>query len=353
MTLVALLCANSFAHFPARAQNRDIAVATSSPRKARVVTVCDPAATYAFQPRPELIKPMVDRGVTAVTGKATVAEAWRSLLVTNGSFASNELVGIKVFSTPGSNSGTRPAVVAAVVEGLLAAGLKPKQVVIWDKEAVHLRLAGYFDLADRYGISVRGSAQAGWDEEAYYTSPLIGNLVWGDLEFGRKGEGVGRKSFISKLVSRELTKIINVTPLLNHNLAGVAGNLYSFAVGSLDNTARFEISPGRLADAVPGIYELLNFNDRVVLNITDALICQYEGGERGLLHYSAVLNELRFSRDPVALDVLSLKDLERQRLAAQAPVVKVNSDLYANAAAHDLGINDLKRIEVDAVPPKP
>ena len=197
-----------------------------------------------------------------------------------------------------------------------------------------------------------GSAQAGWDEDAYYTSPLLGNLIWGDLEFGRKGDGLGRKSFMSKLVSRELTKIINVTPLLNHNLAGVSGNLYSMAIGSVDNTARFEISPGRLADAVPGIYELLNFNDRVMLNITDALICQYEGGERGLLHYSAILNELRFSRDPVALDALSLQELQRQREAAHAPAVKENLDLYANAAARELGLNELKQIQVDTIAAK-
>ena len=67
----------------------------------------------------------------------------------------------------------------------------------------------------------------------------------------------------------------------------------------------------------------------MVLNITDALICQYEGGERGLLHYSATLNELRFSRDPVALDVLSIQELDRQRQLAHAPAVKPNLKLYS------------------------
>ena len=52
---------------------------------------------------------------------------------------------------------------AAVIEGLLAAGLPPKNIIVWDREAVDLRLAGFFDLADRYGIRVAGSVQAGWD----------------------------------------------------------------------------------------------------------------------------------------------------------------------------------------------
>jgi hypothetical protein len=135
--------------------------------------------------------------------------------------------------------------------------------------------------------------------------------------------------------------------LLNHNLAGVSGNLYSLASGSVDNFARFESDPGRLATAVPEIYALKELSDRVVLNIVDALICQYEGGERGLLHYSATLNELRFSRDPVALDVLSIQELEHQRRSSHAPEVKPTLELYNNAALLELGVSEPKAIHVD------
>jgi hypothetical protein len=210
-----------------------------------------------------------------------------------------------------------------------------------------LRLAGYFDLATRYGVRAAGSAQAGYDEKVFYERPLLGNLVWGDLEFGKKGAGVGRKSFFSKLITRQITKIINITPMLNHNLAGVSGNLYGLAMSSVDNAVRFEADAERLSRAVPEIYAFPELADHVVLNIVDALICQYEGGERGLLHYSSALNELRFSRDPVALDVLSLKELDHQRQTADAPTGKVNMDLYATAALLDLGVSDLKRIHVE------
>jgi hypothetical protein len=76
------------------------------------------------------------------------------------------------------------------------------------------------------------------------------------------------------------------------------------------------------------------------------LICQYEGEERSLLHYSAILNQLRFSRDPVALDVLSLKELDHQRQVAKAPEVKLNFDLYNNASLLEIGVSDLKKIDV-------
>ena len=86
-----------------------------------------------------------------------------------------------------------------------------------------------------------------------------------------------------------------------------------------------------------------------MLNITDALICQYEGGESSLLHYATPLNELRFSRDPVALDVLSLDELDRQRRLARAPAVRPNFKLYSNAALLQLGVSDPRRIQVETV----
>jgi Domain of unknown function (DUF362) len=326
---------------PARAAE-PFTTGQSAPRS-RVVIVKNPNATEAFRPRPAIIQTMVDRAITALTGKATPHDAWLSLVSTQ------DVVGLKVFSEPGQNSGTRPAVAAAVAEGLIKAGLPPKHVIIWDKSEYDLREAGFFALADTLGVRVAGSARTGYDPNKYYDTPLIGTLIWGDLEFGREGEGIGRKSYVSKLVTREMTKIINVTPLLNHNTAGVSGNLYGLAMGSVDNTLRFEGDASRLARAVPEIYALPVLGDRVVLNIVDALICQYEGGQRGLLHYSAVLNQLRFSRDPVALDVLSIKELDRQRRLAHAPFVKPNLELYRNAELLELGVSDVTRVNVETL----
>lgn len=315
-----------------------------APTNARVFIAHDPRATDAFEPNPDRVRVMVNSAITNLTAKPTVADAWRSLVSTN------DVVGIKVFSEPGPNSGTRPAVAAAVVEGLLSAGLPPDHIIVWDKHQADLRLAGFFKLARRYGVRVAGSEQAGYDEKTFYDTPLIGNLVWGDLEFGKTGEGVGRKSFVSKLVAGQMTRIINITPLMNHNLVGVAGNLFSLAMGSVDNTTRFENSEPRLAVAVPEIYALPALSDHVVLNITDALICQYEGEERSLLHYSTVLNQIRVSRDPVALDVLSIQELTQQRERNGAPAVKVNMDLYSNASLLELGVSDTNKIEIVHVP---
>ena len=113
---------------------------------------------------------------------------------------------------------------------------------------------------------------------------------------------------------------------------------------------RFENDADRLATALPEIIALPVLGDRVALNIVDALICQYQGEEQTFLHYSVALNQLWFSTDPVALDVLSLQEIDRQRKAAKASTVKTNLELYQNAALLEIGVCDARRIDVSKVP---
>jgi hypothetical protein len=312
---------------------------------AQIVSVENPGAITDFQASEAVVQAMVDCGLTNLTRKTTVAAAWRSLVSTQ------EIIGLKVFSEPGMLTGTRPAVVAAVIHGLLAASVPPTNIIIWDKHDADLRAAGFFRLAAQLGVRAAGSMEAGYDPSNFYQpdTAIIGNLIWSDLEFGKTNAGAGRRSFFSKLVSRQMTKIISIAPLLNQEDAGVCGHLYGLALGSVDNTRRFADDSYRLASAVPEIYARPLLGDRVVLNITDALIGQYEGGARSLLHYSCVLNQLWVSRDPVALDMLSNKELDRERRTLDAPQFRPNLELYANAHLLQLGENDLGKIHVEKI----
>lgn len=307
----------------------------------RVVAVGDPDAMKDYTVRPAAVRRMVDKGLRRWTGAVTVAEAWQSLVGTN------EVIGIKVFAAPDGMAGTRLATVAALVEGLLEAGCPPANVIVWDRQMNDLQLRGFTDLTQRFGIRVEAAAAAGYDENVYYESPLIGQLIWGDREFGEKGDDIGKRSYVSRLVSREITRLITVSPALNHNRAGTAGHLYSLALGSVDNTIRFQSDAERLAVAVPEIFALPKLADRTVLHVTDALICQFAGESRGLLHYSAALNELRFSTDPVALDVLVLEDIQRLRGEAGMKPARQNRELYANATLLQLGTSDPAKILVE------
>jgi hypothetical protein len=307
------------------------------------VIVEDVAATEAYKPNAPVIRALVDRGITAFTRTTNSGDAWKTFVRTN------DVVGIKVYSRPGSQVGTRIAVVEGAVEGLLAAQVAATNIVIWDSRYSDLRRAGFADLAQKYGVRVEGAMDVGWDEQTFYDTVLLGQLVFGDLEFQKKGDAIGRKSFVTKLLTKKITKIINVSPLLNHNSAGVCGNLYSLAIGSVDNTLRFEGDGGRLAVAVPEIYALPALSDHVVLNIVDALICQFQGEQIAHLHYSAALNQIRISTDPVALDLLSVEELDRQRARVLPDVAtKTNRvDLFRNAELLELGTAERSRIDID------
>jgi len=311
----------------------------------RVSIVENAKATVDFQPDDSVVQTMVQHGITNVTGLTNPAAAWLSLVSTQ------DVIGVKVFAGGGEISGTRPAVVAAVVRGLIDAGVPRGQIILWDKHEDDLRAAGFIKLGKQLGVRVAGCVETGYDPTNFYLpdSPIIGNMLYGDLEFGMKGEGVGRKSFVSKLVSRQITKIISIAPLLNQNEIGVFGHLYSLGAGSVDNTFRFEGDADRLAIAVPEICALPAIHDKLVLNITDALLGQYEGGNKGLLHYSDVLNQLWFSRDPVALDTMAVAELIQERLGRGAPMVKPGLEIYTNASLLELGVLETNKIFVQKI----
>jgi hypothetical protein len=263
--------------------------------------------------------------------------------------STQDIVGLKVHSAPGALSGTRPAVAEALISSLLATGHPAQNVIVWDRQYATLEQAGFVALAARQGVRVAAVTQRGYDTNEFYENPILGQLVHGDVEFDQGGEALGRRSYVSRLVTTEMTRIISLTPLLNHNQTGVSGHLAGLALGSVDNTIRFTADSGRLAAAVPEIFALPVLGDRVVLNITDALLAQYYGEERTLLHYSAVLNQLRFSKDPVALDVLSVRELEHQRELVAMPPVKTSRALYQNASLVEIGVSDPNNVVVELV----
>jgi Domain of unknown function (DUF362) len=338
-----LLLALLAAVFSARAQ--DFFAPHTTNAAARVVIAQGKNLFDAFLPHEDAVENLFNAGLTQFTSTANAADAWRSLV------SSNDTVGIKVFAEPGPLTGTRPTVVAAVVRGLMAAGIAPGKIIIWDRHSEDLRNAGFFSLARKLGVDCAGAVESGFDTNTFYLpdAPVIGALVWGDVEFGNTNKDVGKKSFVSKLVSQRLTKIISIAPLINENYAGTCGHFFGLALGSVDNVRRFEYNGNRLATALPEIYALPAVGDKVVLCVTDALLGQYEGGPENYLQYATIRQQLWFSRDPVALDTLALKELSRERKLAEVTPLPSNFEIYTNATLLQLGISDPAKIQLQAI----
>lgn len=315
---------------------------TAAPAKVLIHSVSDPRATSAFVPDPARVRDLVERGLVAMSGKTNVAAAWKVWI------KPDDVVGFKVLSAPGALTGTRPAVVEALVESLIRAGHPASRIVIWDRQARDLKAAGFQELAARLGVRCTATTDAGWDGNQFYESAVQGKLVYGDLEFG-KGDrfSVGRRSHVSRLLTKEVTRIIPVTPLLTHHSGGIYGHLLSLAFGSVDNMYRFESDPSRTEEAVPELCALDDLMPKVAFGVTDALVGQVRGDDKARLHDTIALNELRFGSDLVALDVTSMSDVVGARKAYPIEGERpLRTDLFFNAELLELGVANTNRIEV-------
>lgn len=318
--------------------------------RSSIVVARHPGATISFSPSVDGARQLVRLALRSFSPDRSTASAWRSVL------EAKDIVGFKVTSSPGPIAGTRPIVVRAIIESLREAGHSAAQIVIWDRRKADLVEAGYARLAEELGVRCVGIDEAGWDEAKGYESPVPGRLVHGDFEFGRRepltgGHSIGRMSHLSRLLTRDLTKIVTVAPLLNHNQVGVNGHIASLGLGSVDNTLRFEDSSERLAEALPEICALDDIFPKLALCFTDALLCQYRGEERTLLHYAIATDELWLGTDPVALDVLSLRELAAARQRSPVDGEKpFKTEVYRNCELLELGVADLKRIELRRIP---
>lgn len=316
-------------------------------RRATVHVVEDVDATRAFEPVEPVVRSMVHQGLQALGKTNDTRAAWRRLV------SAKDVVGVRVCSAPGPVTGTRPVVVRALVRSLLDAGHPPRQVVIWDKRASDMILSGYARLAEGLGVRWAATEESGWDRDHAYENATVGRLLIGDLEYSRRDQpDAGKRSHVSRLLTRDVTKIILVTPLLNHNQLGVNGQLANLSLGAVDNTLRFEQEGWRLAEAIPEVCALDELFGKLAFGVSDALLCQYRGEDRTLLHYAVALNQLRFSTDPVALDILGIQDIERARRVQPVEGEKaIKTDLYYNAALQELGVANTNHIDVARVRP--
>ena len=153
---------------------------TAAP-KAKVIKIYAPDATRHFQPSPKQVLAMVESGVKHLSAQPSPITAWHHFISTN------DTVGLKINTRLGTLSGTRPAVVEAVVQGLIRADIPEKNIVIWDRELKDLTRAGYIPIAQRFGVQLAGARDSGYSSWDTYTVPALHwDLEKGDHLFGKE-----------------------------------------------------------------------------------------------------------------------------------------------------------------------
>ena len=295
-----------------------VAAPVAQPTGRSLVAIAhDLRAMEGYDENPAVTRQMVDALVRTITGSESTRAAWRELAGTD------ERVGIKVTTAGGPYFATRRGVVAAAIAGLKDAGVR--EIIVWDKSSAALRECGF--TPQRLGCEVRGiDPPRGWDREASFQGPVLGKLIWGDLLFSEKvgSHGIGKgednllssKSHLATILSRDVPRFINIAALSDDPGCGVAGALHSAVIGNLDNWRRFTSFGEGGASGIADCYADPRLGGKCVLHILDALAVTFAGGPGPNPHNSAIHKTLYASRDPVAVDSLGLRLLERWRYRA-------------------------------------
>jgi len=310
--------------------------------------VHDPAAIKDYETNPRIVHAMVNRLVLAATGQPDIATAWTSLV------SPNDKIGIKISAAGGELFTTHHDVVNAIVDGLVAAGHARSSIIVWDRSLAGIKDAGYRPGADGYQLKAI-APRDGYDVKAVFSAPLLGKLVWGDVDYksdqGKMPllsdtENTSGLSHLSSILSTQVTKIINVPVMSSSETNGIAGCLYNVTIPNIDNWRRFSQGSRFGAASIAEIYGNPLIANKVVFNLMDGLVAQYAGGPQSQPNYALHHATLYASRDPVALDAVALKRLEQWRARSSLPAIGRMADYVPVASELGLGNSAPNRIEI-------
>lgn len=265
---------------------------------------------------------LADEAVKSLTGAKTPAEGWKTL------FKPGDRVAVKVNTLAGSQLSTHPSVAAAVVAGLLSAGVPAGQIVVFDRSERELSRAGY-EVATKEG-AVRF---AGTDSRGFgYTQEILFAGAVGSLW--------------SRVITDFATAIVNVPVLKDHDLSGVSLGMKNF-FGVIHNPNKYHDSGCDPYIADLSVSPLIRKRLRLV--VIDALRAQVDGGpayrQDGAYPYAGLV----IGTDPVATDAVGWREIETIRRQLKfKPLEEVGRQPkhIFTAAKKGLGEADRERIDV-------
>jgi hypothetical protein len=278
------------------------------PYRGRVVAVhserCVDVSTG--QAHDETVREMMAQGMRGLTGAASTSDAWRRL------FDASDVVGIKVNCGGYPHAVSAYEIVAETIRQLVGVGIPPARIFIYERFRNQLDEVNYAPhVPPEVQIVAAERANRNVDNSGY--DPLT--YLEGDL-FGEEDT----RSNMMRLVTRVLTKIINIPNMKDHGATGVTGCLKNIAYGSFSNVARTHQGGrshtysfvGRLAAMEP-------LRSRTVLQIMDGLRGVWHAGPFArTTRYVFYPKQIMFGTDPVAIDRLLLDIIEDKRRAEGA-----------------------------------
>ncbi|MGD0799979.1 MAG: DUF362 domain-containing protein [Terracidiphilus sp.] len=268
---------------------------------------------------PQRMLALLDRAMQSLFGHD---DAWRKLV------RPGETVSLKVNALGGRGISTNVQFVTAICERLQQAGVKPSDIVIWDRDSNELERAGFHITMGGDRVQCYGTDRVGYEDEL--------------AAYGSVG------SRLSKILTQRSNVLINLPVLKDHDGAGVTialKNMY----GVIHNPNKYH--PNGCNPYVADLNMLPEIRGKMRLNLCDATTAMYEGGPGFKPEHCWNANSLLASTDAVALDHTGWQIIERKRAEKgyKTLTAEQRSPSYIATAAdaeHRLGTNDPKMISL-------
>ena len=288
------------------------------PYRGRVVEVRHRGSVVSGVYQAGPIRAMMRRGMTALTGAEDWAEAWRVF------FEPGDVVGIKVNPVGAPHVISSAEVIYEIVDGLKSAGVKVRDVIVYDRYRKDFLAAGFDKLLPEGVRQSSGSDHYdlvqldinGYDPEHYLEMALV-------TPGQDPANPEARRSYVARFLTRDVNKLVNLAVLKDHQSAGVTLALKNLSHGLVNNVYRSHSTPtlNACGTFIPAVVNLPVIRQKTVLNILDGIKALYHGGPGSDARFVWEHKTLYFATDPVALDRTGWKAIDEKRLQSGMSVV--------------------------------
>jgi uncharacterized protein (DUF362 family) len=277
-----------------------------------------------------LLQKMIDKAVVTFSGENTLADAWAKY------FSADDVVGLKVnalgcVDLQGMDYLQHfPAVTNAIVSGLKKAGVKEKNVIIWDRSDEELGQASFTINRDPNAMRIMGNKT---------------KRRGSDAKFNPKSYPVGKSSSrVSSILADLTTSMINIPVPKTHGSATFTGALKNH-YGTIDNPRDFHpnscTNPG-----IPEVNTIPMIRNKQKLIICDAMMVAIEGGPRWRRSFAKTYSAILVGTDPVAIDTIAVKMLDEKRAEEGMDPIAQRVRHIPVSAELGLGTNNMDNIEL-------
>ncbi len=255
----------------------------------------------AMDENADSVRQALASSMKALTGASNARDAWRSFI------SPTDVVGIKVNCSGSPKIMSHPLVVAEIARCLVDIGVPAPNVYVYERFENQMVDADYPKVVPA-GVQIhamedgrRRGAISKYDQRAYVETNFFGEEE--------------TRSFMSKLVTQKVTKIINVPNMKDHGAAGVTGCLKNIAYGSFSNVARsHKNTRTNTLSFIGTLYNLEPLRSKTVLHVMDGIKGVWQGGpfvrEDRFVFWP---KRLMLGTDPIAMDRLLIDIIENQR----------------------------------------